>query len=169
MKRPSHLQQVQRLSEQVGNFISYWGFKKIHGIIWTHVYLSANPISAKELIQRIRISKALVSLSIKDLIKYNLIIQTEDSRNKKNKFYSANQNVFEAIRMVLETRERVMLSKTRKELNSLKALSNEETSTSLSLERLNSLDEMVSGAEAALENLILLSAMNPDFLNPMKE
>jgi two-component system phosphate regulon sensor histidine kinase PhoR len=43
---------LHSLSEQIGDFIQYWGFKKIHGMIWTHLYLSSTPLSAHELIQK---------------------------------------------------------------------------------------------------------------------
>jgi len=42
----------KRLADSVGDFIRYWGFKEVHGRIWVHIYLSDNPITAKELTQK---------------------------------------------------------------------------------------------------------------------
>lgn len=65
---------IETLAEQVGSFIQYWGFKKIHGQIWTHVWLAKNPIDATTLVLRLEVSKALISLAIKDLVHYDVII-----------------------------------------------------------------------------------------------
>ena len=114
--------QINALATEIGGFIEYWGFKKIHGMIWTHLYLSNQPLSALELIQRLKVSKALVSISIKDLVKYNLIIQTEESENKKNKFYITNPDTFGAIKNVLENREMKMMERIRSEFKALKEI-----------------------------------------------
>jgi DNA-binding transcriptional regulator GbsR (MarR family) len=105
MKNQSDAIQLDRLAEQIGNFIEYWGFKKIHGQIWTHIYLSPKPLSALDLIYRLSVSKALISVAMKDLISYRLIFQTKESLTHKNKFFTANNDVFEAIKQVLESRE----------------------------------------------------------------
>ncbi len=164
MTRPASPLYLNRLSEQVGCFIEYWGFKKIHGIIWTHLYLSPKPISAQELIARLKVSKALVSLSIKDLLHYNLILQTDESLNKKNKFYIANPDVFSVIRNILETRELEMMKRIGDEFKTLHQQHQEKPSTGLIDEtRLQNLGEMISGADTALKSLLQLSAMDPSF------
>ena len=65
--------ELDALAEQVGEFIQYWGFKKVHGRIWTHLWLSDHPLDAGDLGKRLQISKALVSMSIADLLEYDVI------------------------------------------------------------------------------------------------
>jgi DNA-binding transcriptional regulator GbsR (MarR family) len=166
MSKVQHSNSLHFLSEQIGDFIQYWGFKKIHGIIWTHLYLSSTPLSAQELIQKLGVSKALISLSIKDLLHYQLILQTTESIDKKNKFYIANPDVFTVIRNVLETRETQMLERiqegfTRFQEN-LPAQSNE---LPLDSTRVESLGRMITGANEALKSLLTLAAIDPGFLN----
>ena len=159
-----HSQQLQKLAEQIGNFIEYWGFKKIHGMIWTHLYLSPEPLSAQDLIQRLRVSKALISLSMKDLLEYQLILQTDESLSKKNKFYIANPEVFEVIRGVLETRELQMMGKISSEFKSLEELEKNSADHFVQSDRLNALGEMIEGGQTGLQQLIALSKLDPRFL-----
>ena len=154
---------LDRLADQVGNFIQYWGFKKIHGQIWTHIYLSAEPLSALQLIGRLKVSKALVSLAMTDLINYQLLIQTPESIDKKNKFYTANPNVFEVIRFVLETRERHMLNRVSSEHKLLRELKSKSETTMIDEKKLKQLGQMITGAESALESIMRLTSINPNF------
>ena len=156
--------QFDRLAEQVGNFIQYWGFKKIHGQVWTHIYLSTEPLSALQLIERLQVSKALISSAIRELIEYQLLIQTPESIDKKNKFYIANPNVFEAIRFVLMTRELHLLKSVSSEHQLLHELMRKQNSPQFDQKRLKQLGKMIDGAETALASLIRLSAINPSFL-----
>ena len=167
LKRPNNPQGcLNALAEQVGHFIEYWGFKKIHGQIWTHLYLSPGPLSTQEIISRLKVSKALVSLSMKDLLRYKLILQTEESLNKKNKFYVANPEVFSVIRGVLQNREHQMLNRILSEFKSLEeTIINGSTSSLIDRTRLNLLGSMVKGANSALQNLILLTHVDFSFLN----
>jgi DNA-binding transcriptional regulator GbsR (MarR family) len=160
--------QLNRLADRVGTFIEYWGFKKIHGMIWTHLYLSPRPVSAQELIARLKVSKALISLSLKDLLHYDLIQQTEESLNKKNKFYTANPDVFSVIRNILTTREQEILRSTREEFGLLKNLTeNSEGSTPIATDRLESLGFMIQGAETSLAAILALSEIGPEQLKLM--
>jgi DNA-binding transcriptional regulator GbsR (MarR family) len=173
MKRQAQEQQLNRLADQIGGFIEYWGFKKIHGQIWTHLYLSPTPLSAQDLIARLKVSKALISLSMKDLVDYRLVIQTDESLERKNKFYYANPDVFDVIRNVLETRETHMLRRAAEEFAVLNTMCSEPVDPPLKgpaptpiaeLERLQSLGEMIHGAQTALKQLIELQKIQPNFL-----
>lgn len=178
MKRQAQEQQLNRLAEQIGGFIEYWGFKKVHGQIWTHLYLSPTPLSAQDLIARLRVSKALISLSMKDLLEYQLVIQTEDSLERKNKFYYANPDVFGVIRGVLESRETQMLQRASTEYQQLREMVSEPVAPPLKgpapeplvdRRRMNQLGEMIEGAQGALRQLIELQKIQPDFLKICNE
>ena len=82
VKAPS----VQKLSLSIGNFIRYWGFRRIHGAIWTQVFLSKTPLSCTDLTERLGLSKALISPALEELCHYHLI-QVVASPNDKTKLY----------------------------------------------------------------------------------
>jgi DNA-binding transcriptional regulator GbsR (MarR family) len=169
MSSKAHSQQLQKLAEQIGNFIEYWGFKKIHGMIWTHLYLSPAPLSAQDLIQRLRVSKALISLSMKDLLEYQLILQTDESLSKKNKFYTANPEVFEVIRGVLEMRELQMMARISSEFKILQDLQKNTTGDLIQADRFTALGEMIEGGRTGLQHLIDLSKVDPRFLSAVDQ
>jgi len=102
--------EIDELSEQVGEFIRYWGFKKIHGKIWLQIYLAEEPLDAAGLIARLGISKALVSMSINDLLSYRVILPKGKSA-RGTQLYTANPDLMEAVLGVLRARERKMLSR----------------------------------------------------------
>ncbi len=111
-----------------------------------------------------------MSLSIKDLLYYNLILQTDESLNKKNKFYIANPDVFSVIRNILETRELEMMKRIGDEFKALHQNHQEKPSTDLLDEhRLKNLGDMISGADSALKSLLQLSAMDPSFFQYILE
>jgi DNA-binding transcriptional regulator GbsR (MarR family) len=68
---------VQQLSTFIGHFIRYWGFRNIHGQIWTIVYLSETPLSGAEIVKFLKVSKALVSPALKELEMEGLIKKVE--------------------------------------------------------------------------------------------
>lgn len=159
MKKNASLTSLNRLAEQVGLFIQYWGFKKIHGQLWTHIYLSSSPISALELGKRLEVSKALVSLSMKDLLEYDLIIPAE-SPNKKLKLFIANPDVFNVILDVLKKREVPMLAKIEKDFESLEKHCEDQQPPELDREKVDQLGQMISMANLVLQNLIEFKAMD---------
>lgn len=100
--------EIVALAENVGSFIQYWGFKKIHGQIWTHIWLSKSPIAATTLVQRLGVSKALVSLALKDLIEFD-VIKILGLGDRRKILLAANQDVQSVIAKVLKKREATML------------------------------------------------------------
>lgn len=108
-KQQQHdLTALSDMADLVGDFIRYWGFRKIHGELWTVIYLSKQPLSGSELVEILQVSKALVSPALKELEAEGLIFQT-DSENSKTKRYSAAEDVFKVIKNVLDRREKPMI------------------------------------------------------------
>ena len=99
---------LRRLAKQVGRFIRYWGFRQIHGEIWTVVYLSQQPRSGVEIGRVLGVSKALISPALKQLKREGLL-QSVDSLNGREKRYQAIDDVEAVIRGVLRRREHPLL------------------------------------------------------------
>jgi len=163
--------QLLSLADQIGEFIAYWGFKKIHGQIWAICYLSSQPVAAGTLIKKLNVSKALVSLAIKDLMVYDLIRVTS-APEKKVKTYATNPDVLCSIKKVLQTREQIILTKINEEFiklqseqkSSLAPVITTSTSIALDADRLHQLGEMI-----AIANLSLNVLLNCQTLNHLSE
>lgn len=152
--------ELEELASEVGEFICYWGFKKIHGRIWTHIYLAQNPLDAGQLMQRLKVSKALISLSLNDLIKYDVIREGSKS-NRGTQTYLPNPDVLDVILNVLRRRERKMLTKAETSHRMLQALPEESLMRArLDKGRVMALGHMISQAQNALSSLLELATVD---------
>ena len=145
---------LKKLSQNVGDFIRYWGFRRIHGQIWTHIFLSKTALSAGELVRALGVSKALMSPALVELVDYGLIqCVNGDERTKR---YRAKTQVYEIIRKVLARREATLIgvSKTNcTELGNVHQAIGQDTS--LDTARFQALQEMIDFAEFAIEFLLV--------------
>jgi DNA-binding transcriptional regulator GbsR (MarR family) len=149
--KKQELLQLQKLSNGIGEFIRYWGFRNIHGQIWSVVYLSAKPLSGIEICELLVVSKALVSPALKELEAEGLIRQTI-SENSKTKRYVAESNVTKIIHGVLKRREMPMIEKIRDHHASLSSLG--AKSDDLNMSRLESMGLMIEMAQMGLDTLL---------------
>lgn len=148
---PAH---IEALVDQVGSFIQYWGFKKIHGQIWAHVWLAKTPIDATTLVLRLQVSKALVSLAIKDLLQYD-VVKVLDSGDRRKMLLVPNTDVQTVISNVLKHRESVMLTAILKSQDAIEKM-DQKTKEKFDLDeaRLEQMKMMTAMAEMALSALI---------------
>ena len=146
--------ELDEMSELVGAFIQYWGFKKIHGRIWTHLYVSAEPLDTAELMKRLKVSKALMSFSIRDLLQYDVIQEVSKGRHG-TVFYKANPDIAGVILNVLRGREKRMmaqLSATQKLLSDTPPAAQKEFK--IDPQQVKKLGEMIQSAGQALDLFI---------------
>ncbi len=155
--------ELDNLANEIGDIICYWGFKKIHGRLWTHIYLSEDPLDAGQLMQRLKVSKALISLSLNDLLRQEVIIEAAKS-TRGTQTYIANPNVLDVIQNVLRRREQKMLARTEASAKQLRAMSPSTLhEAQLHSTRITSLTTMIDQAVLALGGLLDLKPV--DFQN----
>ncbi len=155
MKKKS-LPEVDHFAHLVGEFIQYWGFKRIHGKIWTHIFLSQNPIGAKELMQRLDISKALVSLTLKDLLEYQVIFEQESS-SYGTKNYRANPDLRTVIQQVLRSREKILMGKIKSAASHLHELSDQDLKDyNVTQKSIKDISRLIKNGEKILSSVIKL-------------
>ncbi len=59
---------VLQVCDTVGSFIAWWGFKAIHGRVWTLLALRGAPMSQAEIGRTLSVSRALVSGAVHELV-----------------------------------------------------------------------------------------------------
>ena len=151
---PLSLSQLKLMSDSVGDFIRYWGFRRIHGQLWTQIYLSKEPLSGAELMRNLEVSKALVSPALNELLEYKLIEFTQtDGRTKK---YTAQPDVFSVIQKILEDREKQLILTAQKNYELLRASVTAKPEKDLGIDRarLQNLGEMIAAAKFALDVVV---------------
>lgn len=154
-------QELNDFALEVGKFIQYWGFKRIHGQIWTHIYLSDHPLDAKELMQRLDISKALVSITLKDLMEYDVVWEAGKGPHA-TMTYVANPDLIRVILAVLKKRELEMLGKIEDTFAVLKQLPklSELNNLGLNLDRVAIMEKLVHKARKQLSIILTLGNLD---------
>lgn len=148
--------ELEDLCEHIGEFIEYWGFKKVHGRIWTHLFLSQHPLDAGQLIERLQVSKALVSMSLSELIGYDVVIEVGKSP-RGTLLYAANEKVIDVILAILRRREKRLMGRIAASCRSAKGMTAEDVAAMrIDDRRLDFLSSMVSEAERNLDTIISL-------------
>jgi DNA-binding transcriptional regulator GbsR (MarR family) len=101
---------VRRAGEAVGEFIAYWGFKAVHGRIWTVLAARAEPMTQIEIAEFLGVSRSLVSGAMGELTSHGLVEQVESSRNAP---YRAVFDIWPTIAGVLRSREWMLIEAAR--------------------------------------------------------
>ncbi|MCK6573962.1 MarR family transcriptional regulator [Myxococcota bacterium] len=97
---------VLQVAHAAGAFIEYWGFKAIHGRIWTLLALHKEPLPQSEIADLLGVSRSLVSTAIAELTEYGLVRAVDEHRNAP---YEAVIDIWPTIADVLRSREWMLL------------------------------------------------------------
>lgn len=152
--------ELEDLANEIGDFICFWGFKKIHGRIWTHLFLSNDALDAGQLMTRLKVSKALISLSLNDLLRFEVIQESHKSA-RGTQTYVPNPNVLDVILNVLRRRERKMLARAESSHKMLASVANDNlVGAQISLERVKALGVMIHQAQEAFNGLLELTTVD---------
>ena len=101
---------VMQVADAIGEFIAYWGFKSIHGRVWTIIALRDEPTSQAEVCQILKVSRSSVSMVIADLVDHGLLRSVDEHRNAP---YVAIFDFWPTVADVLRDREWMLLERAR--------------------------------------------------------
>lgn len=101
---------VLGVCDAIGAFIEYWGFKSIHGRVWTLLALRAEPVAQAEIAGTLGVSRSLVSGAVAELARLGLVRAVGDHRNAP---YEAVMDFWPTIADVLRGREWMLLERAR--------------------------------------------------------
>ncbi len=151
--------ELSELVNQVGNFIEYWGFKNVQGRLWAHLWLSSEPLDAGDLMKRLGISKALVSISMKEMLEYE-VVQEVGKSERGTILYRANPDKEMVILNVLRRRERMMMSRIASAFQLLEKMNPiDKKFYRISEAQMDGMGEMIKNVEMLLD---ILLAMEPE-------
>jgi DNA-binding transcriptional regulator GbsR (MarR family) len=149
-----NLPELEEFASQVGSFMEYWGFKKVHGQIWCHIYLSSQALDASELMKRLNISKALVSISLKELLDFEVIEEVGKSA-RGTRLYKAREDLRATILDTLRRRERKMMARIMGAFSLLEKLDETELQAhKIEQQRLAFLGLMIRMVDMSLDQMI---------------
>ncbi len=153
-KKPINLPpEVAELIDQIGQLMKHWGFKKIHGEIWSCLFLSDKPLDAAAIIERLGVSKSLISMSLSGLTELNLVFQAGKSA-EGTLLYKANTNISEVIFNILRYRERKIFAKLSTSYSLVETLPEGETKKwDLNMDRIKDFGNFLKEAESLMSKI----------------
>jgi HTH-type transcriptional regulator, glycine betaine synthesis regulator len=101
---------VRQVCDAVGGFIEYWGFKAIHGRIWTLLALRKTPLSQVDIADFLEVSRSLVSGAVAELEERGLVRAVSGHRNAP---YQAVVDIWPTVSEVLREREWMLIEAAR--------------------------------------------------------
>lgn len=147
-----HLQRrVVRTCDAIGAFIEYWGFKAIHGRIWTLLALSKAPLSQTQIAQILGVSRSLVSGAMSELVDFGLVRPVDGHRKAP---YEAVVDVWPTISDVLRSREWMLIEGVRQNLEAAIAEAEVTEDLAWDLSRMRLLLNMAELGQMVLKAII---------------
>lgn len=141
--------------DAVGAFIETWGFRAIHGRVWTLLALRSEPMAQTEIADTLGVSRSLVSLAMRELGHYGLVHALSDHRNAP---YEARLDVWPTITDVVRGREWMLIERARLSLEAAvdeaEHAKAEGRTTPYDLERLRLLLRMSEFAQVVLRTVL---------------
>jgi DNA-binding transcriptional regulator GbsR (MarR family) len=61
------------VTDLIGRLIEFWGFKRNMGRVWAVLYLSPDPLSAKDLQAALQLSTGAVSMTLAELGRWGVV------------------------------------------------------------------------------------------------
>lgn len=147
---------LSQLTESLGEFVEYWGFKPIHGKVWVYIFLRNEPVSTRELQDEFKISKALLSTVVNTLKDYKVILDAGKGKYGVELF-TANTDIMQGILNVVRSREKNIVSGIHVSLKQLKEIPQDQLKNiGIDYKRLITLEKLVSLALKAVNSILKL-------------
>jgi HTH-type transcriptional regulator, glycine betaine synthesis regulator len=159
--------ELEKFTTQLSELAHNWGFKRIHGKIWAQLFLSERPLDAADLIAQLDISKALVSISIRELLEVKAVEDVGRSLRGTH-LYRANADLNEIALQVMRKRERALISSAQEALQALKQTGGETLrSFEVSETQISAIGEQLNQASNFVEAFI--AAASPQAVAPQAQ
>ena len=103
---PARLAQL-RVADEMGRLMEFWGFKRVHGRVWTILFLAAQPLSSAEIRRRLSISTGAVSMALSELRRWGAVREVPTGARAIH--YVPETNIWRLVSRVMHDRERRLL------------------------------------------------------------
>ena len=135
--------------DAVGNVIEFWGFKRNQGRVWALLYLRDVALTAAELEQELELSKGGVSMLVRDLERWGVIIRVRNPSDSAWR-YRAETDLMKMARQVIAEREFSFIARVRADLEEAKKMAEATHAPNEQLKRLARMSSLADSTERAL-------------------
>lgn len=99
-----------RVADQIGVLMGFWGFKRVHGRVWSILFLAQEPLSAAEIRKRLGVSVGATSMALTELRRWGAI--REVTTGARSAHFEPETNIWRLVARVLHDRESRLLEET---------------------------------------------------------
>ncbi len=92
------------VSDSIGRLMEFWGFKRNMGRVWGVLHLSPDPLTSRDLQERLKLSSGSVSMTLAELGRWGVVrkVWVQGSRSEH---HEAEGNLWKMVSRVLRERE----------------------------------------------------------------
>jgi DNA-binding transcriptional regulator GbsR (MarR family) len=94
----------QRVTDAIGRLIEFWGFKRHMGRIWALLYLGDEPLSAKDLRDKLELSVGTVSMTLGELQRWGVVRRVHQP-GVRSELFEAELSLWKMVSRVFRERE----------------------------------------------------------------
>lgn len=137
-----------------GTFGSQWGVNRTMAQAHALLMVSANPLSADDVMQQLEISRGNANMNLRALIDWGLVKKTHIAGERKE-FFIAEKNIWKVTRQVIKERKRRELEPLRNMLADLKTEIEVEDEETKEFQRMMmELEQFANAADTALDKMV---------------
>jgi DNA-binding transcriptional regulator GbsR (MarR family) len=95
---------ILRVVDTVGGLMEFWGFRRAMGRMWAMLFLTPQPMSAQELGERLGMSTGAVSMTLAELVKWDVVRKSWVPGDRKD-YYEPETSIWKMVSRVFRERE----------------------------------------------------------------
>jgi DNA-binding transcriptional regulator GbsR (MarR family) len=138
--------------ETMGRLAEFWGFTRTQGRLYGALFLSQKPMTQKDIVEKLGISAANVSMSLNGLLRWGAVHKVYE-KGSRQVHYTAEPEIRKIIRSVLGGRERQELTEAVDTFQEAKSLLKDERKR----HKLTGEEEFVDERIQHLESVVRIS------------
>ena len=146
---------VQTFVLHFGEMGSRWGINRTVGQIYALLYVSAEPLNADDIVERLGISRSNVSMGLKELQSWNLVRLQHKPADRRD-YFSTPDDIWQIVRTLAEERKKREVDPTMtllREVLMQKPASPEEAHAQDRMREMHDLFELLTGWYADMRRL----------------
>lgn len=162
---PDELRQAQdRFISVWGEMAGSWGISRTMAEIHAVLYITGEPLSMDDLMERLEISRGNASMSVRSLLDWGIISRSH-KRGDRKEYFQAEQDVWAMFRAIVRERMKREAEPLLAELHEIRDLTGSRASPSSAAEK-RELAEMNRRLESLLNFFQMLNVLSERFVSP---
>lgn len=162
---PDEIRQAQdRFISVWGEMAGSWGISRTMAEIHAVLYITGQPLSMDDLMERLEISRGNASMSVRSLLDWGIISRTH-KRGDRKEYFQAEQDVWAMFRAIVRERMKREAEPLLAELHEIRDLTGSRSNPSTASEK-RELAEMNRRLESLLNFFQMLNVLSERFVSP---